>query len=1038
MTIPVKKRNNNKFCEFHGEAGHNTDECMHLKRQIEELLKNGKLSHVIKELKQNSGKDQPKTNKKWETSNKDKALAILMVQPWQRVARQRITKSFSPNPEISFPPLEEEEGTEGPMIIEAEIRGHFIHLVKIGDEEHSTSAWMNFVIVRLSFPYNGIIGRPGVRKIQAVPSTTHRMLKFPIAGGILTLKSSKIIPIKCAAVSGPEGQPPTVYQAIEERIKVAINLEYPEQTIMIGSTLIEEGRNKLCDLLQRNLDVFAWKPADMTGVPRHIAEHRLNLRKGCLPVRQEVKKQMRTRPYKKKLKNSLMLHDGSWRMCVDFKDLNKACLKDGYPLPEIYWKVESLCGFTFKCFLDAYKGYHQIKMAKEDEEKTTFITNQGIFCYSKMPFGLRNVGATYQRLVDKAFHKQVGRNLEVYVDDLVIKSRTKDEIIRDIEETFKTLREINIKLDPKMYLRGRRRDVHRIQIQYQRNKVHKKSDFHRTEEAESAFKQMKQLIAKLPTLTAPEEKKELIVYLAAAKEAVSAVLMTEREAKQMEKLVLALVHVSKRLKRYFQAHPIIVITDQPIKQVFSRPKVAGRLQKWSIELGEYSIHYRPRVSVKGQILADFIVERPEEDSPDTPMEVEEELPEPWILFMDGSSCADGSGAGLILTNLEGAEFTYALRFRFEATNNEAEYEALIAGLRIAKEMGVKNLHIRTDALSKITSTSFAHLSKQVLVEEIKEKSINELEVLVVVKEEEDTWMTPIYKYLTEETLPTEVSKARAVRRKSQWFAVISGVLYKKYFLGPWLRSIVAKALRTGYYWPTMHKDARALIRACQDFQVHRPVPRNPQQKLTPITSPWPFYKWGIDIAEPFSKGLGKVKFLIVAIDYFTKWIEVKLVATKDNPFKDWCEKLCIRQRFASVKHPQANGLVERANRSLGEGIKARLDARNKNWMEEISHVLWAHRTMIKSSNGDTPFSLTYGMEAVIPAEIGMPTLRIVEVDMVHNDEALEVNLELLEERREQAAIREAKSKAKMEKILQLKGPQHKLQARITRVPVAMM
>ncbi|GJS27551.1 hypothetical protein Tco_0488171 [Tanacetum coccineum] len=128
MTTPVEKRNNNKFCEFHGEVGHNTDECMHLKRQIEQLMKNGKLSHVIKELKQNSGKDQPKANKKGETSSKDKALAILMVQPWQRVARKRITQSFSPNSEISFPPLEEKEkGTEGSMIIEAEIGGHFIH-----------------------------------------------------------------------------------------------------------------------------------------------------------------------------------------------------------------------------------------------------------------------------------------------------------------------------------------------------------------------------------------------------------------------------------------------------------------------------------------------------------------------------------------------------------------------------------------------------------------------------------------------------------------------------------------------------------------------------------------------------------------------------------------------------------------------------------------------------------------------------------------------------------------------------------------------
>ncbi|GJX00008.1 reverse transcriptase domain-containing protein [Tanacetum coccineum] len=143
-------------------------------------------------------------------------------------------------------------------------------------------------------------------------------------------------------------------------------------------------------------------------------------------------------------------------MCVDFKDLNKACLKDGYPLSEIDWKVESLCGYPFKCFLDAYKGYHQIQMAKEDEEKTTFITSQGIFCYSKMSFGLKNARATYQRLVDKTFQKQIGRKLEVYVDDLVIKSRTEQEIIRDMKETFKTLREINMKLNPKKCAFGMR------------------------------------------------------------------------------------------------------------------------------------------------------------------------------------------------------------------------------------------------------------------------------------------------------------------------------------------------------------------------------------------------------------------------------------------------------------------------------------------------------------------------------------------------------------------------------------------------------
>ncbi|GJR92465.1 reverse transcriptase domain-containing protein [Tanacetum coccineum] len=137
------------------------------------------------------------------------------------------------------------------------------------------------------------------------------------------------------------------------------------------------------------------------------------------------------------------------------------------------------------------------------------------------------------------------------------------------------------------------------------------------------------------------------------------------------------------------------------------------------------------------------------------------------------------------------------------------------------------------------------------------------------------------------------------------------------------RSVVAKAMRLGYYWPTMHRDARDMIRTCNDCQIHRPKGQ---------TGAW------------------------------------------------------------------------------GEGIKARLGEGNKNWIEELPHVLWAHRTMIKSSHCDTPFSLTYGTEAVIPAEIRMPTYRTAVVDVVHNNEELRLNLDLLEERRKRASIREAKAK----------------------------
>ncbi|GJT59339.1 reverse transcriptase domain-containing protein [Tanacetum coccineum] len=436
------------------------------------------------------------------------------------------------------------------------------------------------------------------------------MLKIPVEGGVITLKSSKLVPLECAVVSGPEEATSATKPIIEERIKVAINPEYLEQT----------------------------KPVDMNGVPRHVAEHRLNVREGCSPVRQ-----------KKRGKAT---------------DRNQAIQKE----------VEKLVEAGIMKEVHYHDWLSNPVMVKKHDDSCRM-----------------NARATYQCLVDKAFHKQIGRNLEVYMDDLVIKSRTEDEIVRDIEETFKTLGEINMKLNPKkcifeveegMFL-GYKVNSEGLKL------CPDKVDAVLSLSSPKCLKDVQKLNGKLASLNrllaklvekslpffktlkkcmkkTPMEKEKLIVYLAAANETVSAVLMTEREAKQMpiyfvsralrgpklnytsmEKLVMALVHVSKCLKRYFQAHPIILITDQPIQQILSRPEVAGRLQKWTIELGEYAIHYKPNVSVKGQILADFIVERPEEDSPDTPMEEEEDLPEPWILFTNGSSCTDGFRAGLI-------------------------------------------------------------------------------------------------------------------------------------------------------------------------------------------------------------------------------------------------------------------------------------------------------------------------------------------------------------------------------------------------------
>nr|GFC67371.1 reverse transcriptase domain-containing protein [Tanacetum cinerariifolium] len=163
-------------------------------------------------------------------------------------------------------------------------------LVTIGDATHSTKAWMNFMIVKSLSPYNGIIGRPGLKAIQAVPSTVHGMLKFPTEEGIVTIRSSLLIPVECASVDA-SSVTPGEKKARPANLTVPLHPNFLDQEVVVGGSLSDKGRTELCSLLKKNLDIFAWQPSDMTGVPRSIAEHRLNVQEGCPPVRQKKRGQ---------------------------------------------------------------------------------------------------------------------------------------------------------------------------------------------------------------------------------------------------------------------------------------------------------------------------------------------------------------------------------------------------------------------------------------------------------------------------------------------------------------------------------------------------------------------------------------------------------------------------------------------------------------------------------------------------------------------------------------------------------------------------
>jgi hypothetical protein len=214
----------------------------------------------------------------------------------------------------------------------------------------------------------------------------------------------------------------------------------------------------LVDFLRANADIFAWSPSDMPGIPREVAEHSLDILPHSRAVQQrlrrfdeeqrrairvELRKLLEARFIKEVfhptwLANPVLVKkkNGKWRMCVYYTSLNKACPKVPFPLPRIDQIVDSTAGCELLCFLDAYSGYHQIKMKESDQLATSFITPFGMYCYVMMSFGLRNAGGTYQRCMQHIFRDHIGQTVEAYVNDIVVKTRKADDLVNNLRVAF--------------------------------------------------------------------------------------------------------------------------------------------------------------------------------------------------------------------------------------------------------------------------------------------------------------------------------------------------------------------------------------------------------------------------------------------------------------------------------------------------------------------------------------------------------------------------------------------------------------------------
>ena len=243
-------------------------------------------------------------------------------------------------------------------------------------------------------------------------------------------------------------------------LEVAV-LDGPKKFTYVSTLLSCEEREQIQGVLFKNIDVFAWSHSNMVGIDTILASHKLNIVHAVKLVRQKVGRFhpdrhqiiqtevdnllkagfIRDVKYPEWLANVVVVPKkvGKWRVCVDYANLNKACPKDNFPLSSIDQIVDVSARHGILSSLNTFSGYHQIPMHLLDVEKIAFIIPRGLYCYNVMPFGLKNAGATYQRLVTKVFRPLIGKTMEVYIDDMLIKSKECPDHVKHLQETFELL-----------------------------------------------------------------------------------------------------------------------------------------------------------------------------------------------------------------------------------------------------------------------------------------------------------------------------------------------------------------------------------------------------------------------------------------------------------------------------------------------------------------------------------------------------------------------------------------------------------------------
>uniref|UniRef100_A0A2N9H877 Integrase catalytic domain-containing protein n=1 Tax=Fagus sylvatica TaxID=28930 RepID=A0A2N9H877_FAGSY len=864
-----------------------------------------------------------------------------------------------------------------------------------------------------------------------------------------------------------------------------INLSHDpsvDKPVSISTSLSAVERACLISLLKEYQDVFAWKYDEMPGIDSGLVAHSLNVEPGTKPVvqpartfhteveaqiTQEVKKLLAAgfiKPiqHPRWLSNivSVKKKNGQIRCCVDFRNLNKACLKDEFPLPNMDLLIDSAAGSAMFSFMDGFSGYNQIRMSPRDAEKTAFRTPIGNFYYTVMPFGLKNAGATYQRTMTAMFHDMIHQEIEDYVDDILkmnplkcafgvsagkflgflVHNRGIDCVLQLLENPFR------------LYLASNSQAIGALVAQEDDDGIE-----------QPVYYRLRHLLLGPQDSVDDQVSSQLEVCC----------------TDQFSQAGLPSGYCSYRNMRY------LLKPQQRIKsQGYRRPPWLNSLEK---------IVQQFHKSGAGVVLiredGETIAKSFKLDFPCSNNASEYEA------YITGLAIAHGMGikhlrgpTADVTINKRSTPITELLREEYEEGDCGREDWRTPLKRKLISPEGVADLKVLKDFVL-ISGDLYRRLPGGILarcvslqegtkkLQEVHEKSC-ELEGGVSLyrrlqrlgyfwpdmsKEAADLqrrcptcqhqheneqvcatflssdWRTPFLEYFIEGILPQTGREAVRIKKLSTRYFVESGILFRKGFHGDPLRCLSLSESQTvmkeahsgecgehqgkkrlyqllltlGYYWPTMKRDTADFVKACHTCQMQANLIHTHPTNLQNMATPWPFHTWGLDLIGPINPPSDGYIWILAATEYFTKWVEaIPLRKATGAAVANFIREHIIT-RFGiphKIISDNGNGQAEATNRMLLRILSKMVFDYGKGWNSHLADVLWAYRGSPKTATGFTPFSLVYGTDVISPPELLVPSPRMLqgtelEADIEICAEARVADLESLDEARELALAR---------------------------------